>query len=727
MNIQFDLVKYYSEYFKCYYSFSDFDNMTENSGDTIKVNGTGFSTIYVKFNVIKPNYIFKNPIDNTNTVWTLSTGSSFVYNAVSIDDSTLADYFTCSRISDTEIRYTIDVSAFGGYGNYSRGFSRLGVNGSAIENYLVESVTKTTVTQNLTNCTSNFSDTSITAGDTLNITLTANDGYVFDTENPPMLNDSGLSFPIAFSVSEDKKTATISYPTDSNVSTITIDATATEKKTVVYTVTQNLTNCTSDFVETSITENTSFTIKVSAKDGYIFNNVPTSNIGTVTLTEDKLSATITGTATDNITITAKADHKPVKLTINTTNCTSDISSTQLEYNSNFSITITANDKYHFSDKPVANVGTVTLNNDKTIAYIKGIATEDITITATAGKYHTLFTNLINCSCNYENGTIINDGETVTLEVTANDGFILDTTGTIKYYSYGVEVEQAIDSKYYSEDRTKLSFTETITSDFTISQSAKVTTNYSEFLNIYKTNEDELNAISKVRFVGFTASSSKDIDYGQFIVSVIEFPFAIDDSEIAKNETVYLGNYNSGVNADKLKNLTIDINVGEITIPEKYKNVYDYKNISAKLYLPFTDSVIDLPIQYVMNQTITVTFRVNLTDGKTLVIINSTFTNNVVYMNPVEIGYNLPFINNRLDNVVSKITSYIKNNVDCAFIELTRNKPFSKNGVYGYNSPEYVKISECNGFNSFSNIRLISKATNEEYNEIISLLNGGVII
>lgn len=727
MNIQFDLVRYYSEYFKCYYSFSGFDNMTENSGNTIKVNGTEFSTIYVKFDVIKPNYIFKNPIDNTNTVWTLSSGSSFVYNGVSIDDSTLADYFTCTRISDTEIRYTIDRSAFGAYSNYSRGFSRLGVNGNAIENYLVESVTKTTITQNLTNCTSNFSDTSITPGDTLNITLTANDGYVFDTENPPMLSDTSISFPIAFSVSENKKSATITYPTDSNVSTITIDATATEKKTVVYTVTQNLTNCISDFVETTITENTSFTIKVSAKDGYIFNNVPTTNIGTVTLSEDKLSATITGTATDNINITASAEHKPVKLTINTTNCTSDISSSQLEYNSNFSITITANDKYHFSDKPVANVGTVTLNNDKTIAYIKGVATEDITITAAAGKYHTLFTNLINCSCNYENGTIVNDGETVTIEVTANDGFILDTTGTIKYYSYGVEVEQAIDSEYYSEDRTKLSFTETITSDFTISQSAKVTTNYSEFLNIYKTNEDELNAISKVRFVGFTASSSKDIDYGQFIVSVIEFPFAIDDSEIANNETVYLGNYNSGVNADKLKNLTIDINVGEITIPEKYKNVYDYKNISAKLYLPFTDSVIDLPIQYVMNQTITITFRVNLTDGKTLVIINSTFTNNVVYMNPVEIGYNLPFINNRLDNVVSKITSYIKNNVDCAFIELTRNKPFSKNGVYGYNSPEYVKISECNGFNSFSDIRLISKATNEEYNEIISLLNGGVII
>lgn len=727
MNIQFDLVKYYSEYFKCYYSFSGFDNMTENSGTTIKVNGTGFSTIYVKFNVIKPNYIFKNPIDNTNTVWTLSSGSSFVYNGVSIDDSTLANYFTCSRISDTEIRYTIDASAFAGYSDYSRGYSRLGVNGNAIENYLVESVTKTTIIQNLTNCTSNFSDTSITPGDTLNITLTANDGYVFDTENPPMLSDTSISFPIAFSVSEDKKSATITYQTDSNVSTITINATATEKKTVVYTVTQNLTNCTSDFVETTITENTSFTIKVSAKDGYIFNNVPTTNIGTVTLSEDKLSATITGTATDNINITASAEHKPVKLTINTTNCTSDISSSQLEYNSNFSITITANDKYHFSDKPVANVGTVTLNNDKTIAYIKGVATEDITITAVAGKYHTLFTNLINCSCNYENGTIVNDGETVTIEVTANDGFILDTTGTIKYYSYGVEVEQAIDSEYYSEDRTKLSFTETITSDFTISQSAKVTTNYSEFLNIYRTNEDELNAISKVRFVGFTASSSKDIDYGQFIISVIEFPFAIDDSEIANNETVYLGNYNSGVNADKLKNLTIDINVGEITIPEKYKNVYDYKNISAKLYLPFTDSVIDLPIQYVMNQTITITFRVNLTDGKTLVIINSTFTNNVVYMNLVEMGYNLPFINNRLDNVVSKITSYIKNNVDCAFIELTRNKPFSKNGVYGYNSPEYVKISECNGFNSFSDIRLISKATNEEYNEIISLLNGGVII
>lgn len=653
MNIQFDLVKIYGEYFKCYYSFSGFDNMTENSGTTIKVNGTGFSTIYVKFNVIKPNYIFKNPIDNTNTVWTLSSGSSFVYNSVSIDDSTIANYFTCIRISDTEIRYTIDASAFAGYSDYSRGYSRLGVNGNAIENYLVESVTKTTITQNLTNCTSNFSDTSIAPGDTLNITLTANDGYVFDTENPPMLSDTSISFPIAFSVSEDKKSATITYQTDSNVSTITINATATEKKTVVYTVTQNLTNCTSDFVETTITENTSFTIKVSAKDGYIFNNVPTTNIGTVTLSEDKLSATITGTATDNINITASADHKPVK--------------------------------------------------------------------------HTLFTNLINCSCNYENGTIVNDGETVTIEVTANDGYILDTTGTIKYYSYGVEVEQAIDSEYYSEDRTKLSFTETITSDFTISQSAKVTTNYSEFLNIYRTNEDELNAISKVRFVGFTANSSKDIDYGQFIISVIEFPFAIDDSEIANNETVYLGNYNSGVNADKLKNLTIDINVGEITIPEKYKNVYDYKNISAKLYLPFTDSVIDLPIQYVMNQTITITFRVNLTDGKTLVIINSTFTNNVVYMNLVEMGYNLPFINNRLDNVVSKITSYIKNNVDCAFIELTRNKPFSKNGVYGYNSPEYVKISECNGFNSFSDIRLISKATNEEYNEIISLLNGGVII
>lgn len=168
------------------------------------------------------------------------------------------------------------------------------------------------ITQNLTHCTSNYSGNTISQGEHT-ITLTANDGYVFSKNGSVIVGTTHTTI-----TASGTTTQQVTFNATGNVS-ITMEA---QEETPPpppfkpeYTITQNLTNCTSDFSADKIVEG-KHTITLTANAGYVFNET-----GRITIGADFTDITASGTntqviefwATDNVIISMVANKQVEQL------------------------------------------------------------------------------------------------------------------------------------------------------------------------------------------------------------------------------------------------------------------------------------------------------------------------------------------------------------------------------------------------------------------------------
>ena len=114
-------------------------------------------------------------------------------------------------------------------------------------------------------------------GDDVTITATANPGYQFKKDTPLYAGYLNLNYryiKLPFTVSGDRKTATVDVyssviATSHDEAVIYIEG-ETEPAITIYTVTKNLTHCSSS-IPNNIDENTQFHWVIIADDGYEFN------------------------------------------------------------------------------------------------------------------------------------------------------------------------------------------------------------------------------------------------------------------------------------------------------------------------------------------------------------------------------------------------------------------------------------------------------------------------
>ena len=273
-----------------------------------------------------------------------------------------------------------------------------------------------TITENLTNIVSDSANVKTVAENT-NFTLnyTSDDGYLISE----FVSNIGT-----VTISEDKKTATVTGTATEN---ITITGTAT-KQDIYYSVAENLTNITSlESNVKEVKENESFLLQYNAVDGYEIVSL-TSNIGSVTISSDKSYATVSGTATENITIIGTATEIPktyYTVTENLTNILSDSGNVkEVEQGKEFSLTYDSIDGYIISEL-TCNLGTVYISSSKTFAIVSGTATENIVITGVATEKLRDFTvteNLTNITSADTNPTEVTENEKFTLQYTSYNGY-----------------------------------------------------------------------------------------------------------------------------------------------------------------------------------------------------------------------------------------------------------------------------------------------------------------
>ena len=384
----------------------------------------------------------------------------------------------------------------------------------------------------------------------------------------------------------------------------------------------------------------------------------------------------------------------------------------------FTIHYTANDGY-LIESLTSNIGTVTIADDKRTAVLAGSATGNIVVEGVATtEYGTILItgSFVHCSCNYSDGETISPSKP-RLEIVADDGFIF--LNEFKYKQAGVTkyLNKSADNKmlYKDLDTRGLNLNDVYTA---VTEPKTI----GSFVHLYKTNDDELSALAKARFKDVSGNT---VDYGQYISALYHIP--VDLSNITGDTSnIMLGQYDSMVASTLLNQYILDIDGGAITIPEKFNNAYDYLTTECILHLPFLDEI-NLPPHYVVNQTINIKYKLDLYSGTLTASIYSSYLNSIVANTSGVIVTNIPFIQKQVDNVVNSLTKVFTNLIPTAFMEVTRNIPYDNVNVFGKECVDFDMIGNKTGYLKCDNVSLVSKATKNEKDEIMSLLKDGIIL
>jgi len=329
-------------------------------------------------------------------------------------------------------------------------------------------------------------------------------------------------------------------------------------------------------------------------------------------------------------------------------------------------------------------------------------------------------NIVNATCNYSDGDVVELGKNIIIR--ANAGYTFKgryyfRMGWCSYeidYNAGTYLEIEIDEWVVNED-------------FYLEKeyiATKEVEQICSFVNLYKTNQKELTELSRAIFL---ESKDQIADCGQFINSLYILPFDIPSDILGDTSTILLGNFDSNVESTLISTYSFDIDGGQIEVPLKYNNIYDFINTECILHLPFLNKVY-LNTEYVIGQTITIDFTIELYSGTLTANIKSSFNNEIVASVKGLVCMNIPFIQKSNGNVINSISNIYKNKINRCFIEVNRNIPYTKNNnIFGGPVVEYGRIGDYTGYLECDKIALETNATKQEQEEIKNLLRNGVFV
>lgn len=375
--------------------------------------------------------------------------------------------------------------------------------------------------------------------------------------------------------------------------------------------------------------------------------------------------------------------------------------------------------------PYTTWGGVSLDSQDTTGYI-----------FTDSDYQNLVDNHATLKANGVNvvsGTLISFGDN--LIATADSGWQFDKTSVNPYSSIYFKLQGqsggisykgfnvSDDGKTASLTFTKEKYARYISLITGTSQKTEVIgTN-----NVYSITPAILTELNNKRFV-IEGNPPQLVDYGQYILSVLQLPFTLDSSLILEPENIQLANINIGVAAPVVNTDILTVDLGSITIVGENQNMLDYANTAAILYLPYCQPV-NIDLEHVIDQTISIVYNVDCYTGIANVLISSTSTNDVIINQNVDLGISIPMANNRTTKAVdnSNISVGGDNGIKTPFITIVRNESVLKDGFFTIPVIDESDLSSASGYIRVEDVNLIGDTMLTEKESIISKLKSGVIV
>ena len=315
---------------------------------------------------------------------------------------------------------------------------------------------------------------------------------------------------------------------------------------------------------------------------------------------------------------------------------------------------------------------------------------------------------------------------------AGDGYEFELVGSDKASIYARSPSGGVQSCYY---------------DFENPSRAYMTVGYSyqkiSYVKLIESSDDvDTKGVNDVFLItdgtmrgvinaNFNLNNGQEtIDYGQYLLGLIELPFVIDPEFVKFNDApIKLASYDTEFKGDLLKSDFLKIDLGDITTPKTKDNFLDFANKTTLLHLPYSEPIL-LETQYVIGETISIEYQVNLYSGLTVINISSTKIDGVIATRNVDLNVSIPF-----GSVTTQPSKNDPRNVDLggdngvktAYIEMLSNDAILENGFFTIPIIDETVINNCDGFVKVDEINLVSKATANEKNMIVSLLSRGVIV
>ena len=555
-----------------------------------------------------------------------------------------------------------------------------------------------------------------------------NEQFTFNYNVEPGFEIQSLTSNIGtVNIETNKKGATITGTATEN---IVINGVAVEEVTS-YTVTENLTHIiASDSNPTTVNKNASFTLSYTAESGYIITSL-TSNVGDVTFNVDHSSATVTGVATANIIVTGEATYQPKTFNVvveKDAHIVADPSNPEtITEGSSYTFRFTSESGWLIS-RCTSNYGTANIAEDRksaTVVYNSVSATLRIVLTSIEEVIpKVVITGTFeNATCNYTNGEVISAEKNII--ITATSGYEFKNTYHYEDNGYTYDLVKNLEKTTLTIDTTKITGLSDITLNDNYVATLPVET-IGGFCNLYKVTEKELSQLSKVRFQKDTTSGTV-VDYGSSITQLYILPLNLPAEIIGDKSHIILGSFDSQVESTLLNNYTVDYDMGSITVPAKYNNAYDFINTTCTLRVPFFNAVA-LDPENVVGHTISIKFTLDLYSGNVTMNVVSDFTGGIIYSATANIVTQIPFIQKQNNSVVNQLSNVFKYVIATPVIEVVRNIPYqADNSTFGRETVQVAKLNTVHGYCEVDNVNLVTLATNDEKDSIISLLKEGVFI
>ena len=558
--------------------------------------------------------------------------------------------------------------------------------------------------------------------------LEENEQFTFNYNVEPGYEIQSLTSNIGtVNIETNKKGATITGTATEN---IVINGVAVEEVTS-YTVTENLTHIiASDSNPTTVNKNASFTLSYTAESGYIITSL-TSTVGDVTFNVDHSSATVTGVATANIIVTGEATYQPKTFNVvveKDAHIVADPSNPEtITEGSSYTFRFTSESGWLIS-RCTSNYGTADIAEDRksaTVVYNNVSATLRIVLTSIEEIIPKVVITgtFVNATCNYTNGEVISKEKNII--ITATSGYEFKNTYHYEDNGYSYDLVKNLEKTTLTIDTTQITGLSDITLNDNYVATLPVET-IGGFCNLYKVTEKELSQLSKVRFQKDTTSDTV-VDYGSAITQLYILPLNIPAEIIGDKSNIILGSFDSKVESTLLNNYTVDYDMGAITVPAKYNNAYDFINTTCTLRVPFFNAVA-LDPENVVGHTISIKFTLDLYSGNVTMNVVSDFTGGIIYSATANIVTQIPFIQKQNNSVVNQLSNVFKYVIATPVIEVVRNIPYqADNSTFGRETVQVAKLNTVHGYCEVDNVNLVTMATNDEKDSIISLLKEGVFI
>ena len=340
-------------------------------------------------------------------------------------------------------------------------------------------------------------------------------------------------------------------------------------------------------------------------------------------------------------------------------------------------------------------------------------------------------------------TSILENSTDTITLTADNGYIFDDD--IVYYSYDINfgVYNKLIEKANKQSSIKIDLTTSSYYDYNSSKNEPVTSGNKPYIkavatsptvkptgtkaiNLYSMTDGELNTFMNSVLLQFNSSQNGTqtslANFLDFVNQVYRIPLNIPNDLLTPVNKVHSGKWNINVNTNQITQDHFSINFEPIKVTPHYKNANDYNSITVSLVIPFAKEI-ELNINDVMNNTIKITYNVDLLQGKTTIIVsNDTGT---IYTNQIDISTQLEFYGLYYDKTIGGLNSTYINNVLQPYISISYHKPITN--LISYSTNENGVLKDYNGFVRVSHGTLTGNMNDTEYDEIMNLLYGGIKI